>query len=113
MAIVGVIGSGTMGKGVAQHFAQYNHSVILVDISEDILQESIKHIEKSIRVSRLFSQRANLEAPEVIKNKNNNAFRRFKRCGFYCGKHIGGYRGKTMSVFKNRLDLYGKMYLHG
>lgn len=69
MAIVGVIGSGTMGKGVAQHFAQYNHSVILVDISEDILQESIKHIEKSIRVSRLFSQRANLEAPEVICSK--------------------------------------------
>ncbi|MDD4492816.1 MAG: 3-hydroxyacyl-CoA dehydrogenase family protein [Eubacteriales bacterium] len=66
MAVVGVIGSGTMGKGVAQHFAQYNHTVVLVDKSEDILANSIKHIEKSIRASRLFNQQTILEEPEVI-----------------------------------------------
>jgi len=37
---VGVIGAGVMGTGVAQNLAQTGHSVILIDISADILERA-------------------------------------------------------------------------
>ena len=36
---VGVIGAGVMGVGVAQNLAQTGHHAVLLDISDDILNE--------------------------------------------------------------------------
>ena len=44
MENIAVIGSGTMGNGIAHAFAQHGFNVALVDISGDALQRAIKNI---------------------------------------------------------------------
>ena len=46
---IGVIGSGTMGNGIAHVFALYNNNVILVDISKEALNNAIKIINKNLK----------------------------------------------------------------
>ena len=43
-----VIGSGTMGNGIAHVCAQYGFSVNLVDISQDALDKAIKTIDSNL-----------------------------------------------------------------
>ncbi len=45
---IAVIGSGTMGNGIAHVFAQSGFKVNLVDISEDALAKALKTIEKNL-----------------------------------------------------------------
>lgn len=45
---VSVIGSGTMGNGIAHTFAQYGFSVVLVDIKDEFLQKALKTIESNL-----------------------------------------------------------------
>jgi 3-hydroxybutyryl-CoA dehydrogenase len=40
MMIVGVLGAGTMGAGIAQVAAQNGHKVVLVDLSEDVISKA-------------------------------------------------------------------------
>ncbi|XP_036430848.1 hydroxyacyl-coenzyme A dehydrogenase, mitochondrial [Colossoma macropomum] len=46
---VTVIGGGLMGSGIAQVAAVTGHSVVLVDTSEDILKNSAKNIQGSLK----------------------------------------------------------------
>lgn len=46
--LIGVIGAGTMGNGIAQVFAQHGYEVILQDISDDALDKAIANIEQSL-----------------------------------------------------------------
>jgi 3-hydroxybutyryl-CoA dehydrogenase len=48
---IGVVGSGTMGSGIAQVAAQNNFQVLLFDINEELLQASLKNIQG--RLARL------------------------------------------------------------
>jgi len=48
MKNITVIGSGTMGNGIAHVFAQCGYSVSLVDISETALQKALATISKNI-----------------------------------------------------------------
>ncbi|MCC6252652.1 MAG: 3-hydroxybutyryl-CoA dehydrogenase [Bacteroidia bacterium] len=48
MRNVTVIGSGTMGNGIAHVFAQHNYKVNLVDISQPILDKAIATITKNL-----------------------------------------------------------------
>jgi 3-hydroxybutyryl-CoA dehydrogenase len=45
---VGVIGSGTMGIGIAQAAAQAGYDVVLYDIADDVLARAIGGLEKSL-----------------------------------------------------------------
>ena len=45
---IAVIGSGTMGNGIAHVFAQFGFKVSLIDISEDALKKAIATIEKNL-----------------------------------------------------------------
>jgi 3-hydroxybutyryl-CoA dehydrogenase len=45
---IAVIGSGTMGNGIAHVFAQYGYSVSLIDISEEALRKAIATIDKNL-----------------------------------------------------------------
>lgn len=45
---VAVIGSGTMGNGIAHTFAQNNFKVSLIDISEEALKKAIATIDKNL-----------------------------------------------------------------
>jgi 3-hydroxybutyryl-CoA dehydrogenase len=48
MKNIAVIGSGTMGNGIAHVFAQYGYSVCLIDISEEALKKAVATIEKNL-----------------------------------------------------------------
>src|SRR5690349_9182009 len=45
---ISVLGSGTMGNGIAHVFAQFGHSVTLIDISEDALKRALTTIDKNL-----------------------------------------------------------------
>ncbi|MBS1559458.1 MAG: 3-hydroxybutyryl-CoA dehydrogenase [Bacteroidetes bacterium] len=45
---ISVIGSGTMGNGIAHVFAQYGFNVSLIDISEDALKKALATIDKNL-----------------------------------------------------------------
>jgi 3-hydroxybutyryl-CoA dehydrogenase len=51
---IGVIGAGVIGVGVAQSLAQTGHLVVLVDISEDILGQARRDINKDLKFAALF-----------------------------------------------------------
>jgi len=48
MKNIAVIGSGTMGNGIAHVFAQYGYTVSLIDISEESLKKAIATIDKNL-----------------------------------------------------------------
>jgi 3-hydroxybutyryl-CoA dehydrogenase len=48
MKNIAVIGSGTMGNGIAHVFAQYGYTVSLIDIAEEPLKKAIVMIEKNL-----------------------------------------------------------------
>ena len=43
---VGVIGAGVMGVGVAQSLAQTGHEVMLLDLTDEVLQQAEQNIER-------------------------------------------------------------------
>lgn len=47
-AIIGVVGAGTMGAGIAQVAAQAGHSVVLTDTNPEQLQRAEQQIVKSL-----------------------------------------------------------------
>lgn len=48
MKNIAVIGSGTMGNGIAHAFAQHNYTVSLIDVSADALKKAQATIEKNL-----------------------------------------------------------------
>ena len=48
MEDIAVIGSGTMGNGIAHVFAQFGYQVALLDISEEALKKAIATIDKNL-----------------------------------------------------------------
>jgi 3-hydroxybutyryl-CoA dehydrogenase len=48
MKNIAVIGSGTMGNGIAHTFAQYGYAVTLIDISDEFLKKGLATIEKNM-----------------------------------------------------------------
>jgi 3-hydroxybutyryl-CoA dehydrogenase len=48
MTNVAVIGSGTMGNGIAHVFAQHNYKVSLIDVSETALSKALTTIQKNL-----------------------------------------------------------------
>jgi len=66
---VGVIGAGVMGSGLAQNLAQTRHRVILVDVSEKILDQAEQEIRKSLRFQGLFKKSQPAEDPEEVLSR--------------------------------------------
>ena len=62
MSIVGVIGAGMMGQGIAQTSAQFGHQVLLTDISLEIAEKGKATIAKTL--DKLVS-RGKLDAAEA------------------------------------------------
>lgn len=46
---IAVIGSGTMGNGIAHVFAQYGNKVKIIDVSKEILDKALAVIEKNLQ----------------------------------------------------------------
>ncbi|MCC5666152.1 NAD-binding protein [Nostoc sp. CHAB 5784] len=67
--VVGVVGAGVMGIGLAQNLAQTGHQVILVDISEEILERANAQIKKNIRFQGFFNKNEKVENSDNILHK--------------------------------------------
>jgi 3-hydroxybutyryl-CoA dehydrogenase len=65
---IAIVGSGTMGNGIAQVFATYGYSVHLIDVSEEILKIAETNINNSL--DRLISKgKLALEKkPSIMEN---------------------------------------------
>ncbi len=63
--VVGVVGAGVMGIGVAQNLASTGHEVILIDTDESIVAQALATIRNNCRMSRLMGGPA-LDADEVL-----------------------------------------------
>ena len=66
MKKIGVIGAGVMGRGVVQNFAQKGHQVILVDISDEILEAARNEIYNNVRIQRLLRKDAEDEDQDAV-----------------------------------------------
>jgi 3-hydroxybutyryl-CoA dehydrogenase len=66
---VGVIGAGVMGIGVAQNLAQTDHQVILVDVSEEILEKTRQEIRNNIRFQGFFNKKEKAENSQDILSR--------------------------------------------
>ena len=56
IGVVGVVGAGVIGTSVAQSLAQTGHDVVLVDLSEDVLEHSLKTLRRDARLHHLVAQ---------------------------------------------------------
>lgn len=72
MKNITVIGSGTMGNGIAHTFAQFGYSVNLIDISDAALQKAITTITKNL--DRQVSKGAITEADKTNTLSNIKTF---------------------------------------
>ena len=72
MKNITVIGSGTMGNGIAHTFAQFGYAVSLVDISEPALQKALATIAKNI--DRQITKGTVTEADKVATLANIKTF---------------------------------------
>ncbi|MES0836746.1 3-hydroxyacyl-CoA dehydrogenase family protein [Nocardiopsis tropica] len=63
---VGVIGAGTIGRGVAQAFAKASFDVVLVDVSQAQIDSAISQIGRDLLVNGMLSGRAPSEPPEDV-----------------------------------------------
>ncbi|MFF0885066.1 3-hydroxyacyl-CoA dehydrogenase family protein [Streptomyces sp. NPDC003456] len=63
---VGVVGAGVMGVGVAQNLAQTGHRVVLVDVSDDVLDSARRELRTGLRTYALFNKGAGLDIAEVF-----------------------------------------------
>lgn len=53
--VIGVIGAGVMGKGVAQIYAVHGYEVVLLDVSEKILQNGVCDIKRNLMVHNMLN----------------------------------------------------------
>lgn len=54
--VVGVLGAGVMGVGVAQSLAQSGFQVLLVDLTEKILESAANQIKQNIRLQAMLNK---------------------------------------------------------
>ncbi len=67
METVGTIGAGTIGTGVAQSLATAGHKVVLVDVSEEKLDGSLREMRRGLRTLKLLGATADaLDPTEVL-----------------------------------------------
>ena len=78
MKNITVIGSGTMGNGIAHVFAQFGYSVSLVDISETALQKALATIAKNI--DRQVAKGTVTEADKTATLANIKTFTKLEDC---------------------------------
>ncbi len=68
---VSVVGSGTMGRGIGQVFAQAGHQVKLIDINKEVLGKAKENIKESL--ARLEKKKALNESLDVIMERIENS----------------------------------------
>jgi 3-hydroxybutyryl-CoA dehydrogenase len=65
--IIGVVGAGTMGNGIAQVAARAGYDVVISDVSEEFLQRGLTAIDKSLQRDVDKERLASAEKMEITK----------------------------------------------
>lgn len=79
---IGVIGTGTMGNGIAQTFAQGGYPVVMKDLSDELLQKAVENIDNSL--SRLVAKEKLNEADKqriLARIATTLSYEDFNDCG--------------------------------
>lgn len=79
---IGVIGTGTMGNGIAQTFAQGGYPVVMKDLSDELLQKAVENIDYSL--SRLVAKEKLNEADKqriLARIATTLSYEDFNDCG--------------------------------
>jgi 3-hydroxybutyryl-CoA dehydrogenase len=63
---VGVVGAGIMGRGVAHALAVTGHEVILLDLTQEILEKAKAEIRTNIRMYKVLSKDKSLSPDELL-----------------------------------------------
>lgn len=67
---IGVVGAGVMGSGLAQNLAQSGFNVVLIDISDEVLQKSEETIARNVRFSAFYAtDKSKVEDPAVVVSR--------------------------------------------
>ena len=67
--IIGVIGAGTMGNGIAQTAAASGYSVVMCDIKDEFVQKGFANIGKSL--DRFVKKRNDDRRPKSGNSQQN------------------------------------------
>ena len=79
---IGDIGTGTMGNGIAQTFAQGGYPVVMKDLSDELLQKAVENIDNSL--SRLVAKEKLNEADKqqiLARIATTLSYEDFNDCG--------------------------------
>lgn len=96
---VGIIGSGTMGHGIAEVSALNSYDVVMIDVSQEILDNAIKKIESSL--SKLIEKE---KIYDIIKKiKTSTDYKDLSDCDLIIEAVPENYDLKV-KVFKNVLE---------
>jgi len=66
---VGIIGAGIMGRGVAQNLSMAGFKVVLIDISQDVLDKSKSAMIQDMRFQGFINPKAKVENPEEVLSR--------------------------------------------
>ena len=69
MKCIGVIGAGVMGVGVAQNLVEVGLDVVLLDLSEEILQQAMLQIKNNLRVRAMLGTTVRAGEIPALLNK--------------------------------------------
>lgn len=64
--LVGVIGAGVIGVGVAQQLAQTGHRVVLIDLTEEVLENARQQITNNLRFQTFFKKQESPASAETV-----------------------------------------------
>ena len=64
--LIGVIGAGVMGTGVAERFAVYGYKVIVIDISDEVLEQSRNSIRRNLMIHKMLGKE-NLYIDDIME----------------------------------------------
>ena len=64
--IIGVVGGGVMGTGVAQNLAQTGHTVALIDRYEEALDKARENLAQALRFQRFLKQPGRADKPAEV-----------------------------------------------
>ncbi len=74
---ISVIGSGTMGNGIAHTFAQFGYPVVLIDIKEEFLSNALatitKNIDRQVAKGTVTEEQKNLTLKNITTSTDLNA----------------------------------------
>ena len=81
---VGVVGAGVMGRGVSQVLSQAGLNAILVDVSDEILDQARLEIKQNIRLQRMMNKTAPGETTDAVLQRIefSNEYQKLERVDF-------------------------------